>query len=775
MNSNNASAGNLLDIPEAARIRTAPSSPSLPRRLTKLDRCNSKGSILRKTADFGSVPKLPTHPHPRLKFADEGKPSKLEIKTDSNDSGIAEPFMFTSRVPKIVQDDGGQNESRITTIAADGDVLPHGDIIVNPTALSQLQRSSISTSRRSSKVQGTLTYDDSFPGIGDDISAQELGLRQNQSRKPRSVGGASTIGSSMHLSQEHLYKITQRIEAIRGGIVRSKVFQFAYRCSISTRFKIYALSLVHVLDLVFITLLVNNLAGQVLPGIGWYNFAHAVFGSLGKVGLVVGFTTCQLTAKEFVAHGLVSKGKGVPLSDVAVAPTEFNPPQGRTLRYMFLGSMLLLEGAMWYLLLFIQWTPVSTELGVFPCIPATYPVAPSFLANIPGFLSGDASLATIYNYGIPLEDGLIGGWNAWPLSAPSMAFNMEGDGVVYAYSVVCGDLSVTESNSPDDTKHPSRVRLSLIHSELWNEMYHAIIEIQFPANTHNWKEYSDRDVTQRCTIRYALGEGRVKFAFVSDEWLMVTGGQMNQITIEGQAIVKGDPEKHHFDDVLQYMGSTSKYNNMTGWFVEVFTECVSGTTYDPTQAGKISSLFQWGQNNRRQYDLNQTWQGIAGAMGSMSHYLLMQYDGNAMSNCLYSGTQGSGIITIPPLVSTLMLSSILICFVAQIFQLLSWALTSGGSPKTDRVARILNSPLLILFLLRASITDIIPEIKSGDHSSRSIRKHFEKVPVRLGESKKTRGEPIGTLVMGPPKGIVAMNDTRKYFGANGKLLDPFLD
>ncbi|KAJ3075228.1 hypothetical protein HDU98_008835 [Podochytrium sp. JEL0797] len=780
MSSSNTSHGNMLDIPEPSR--TAPSSPTPPRKigLSELDRSNSRGSILRKTPDFGSTPKIPTHPHARLKFADEGTPPKA-IKTDSNDSEIAEPSLSMSRVPKIISDDGGQNGSRIPKIAEDSSDLPHGDGVVNPTVLSQL-RPSLSASRRTSKVQVTLrpisepvessslspvrkivgelkiltptlqadanfptpsvsqrklqtqqaveeetanqirlsesvnppglglpslgyesdgysskkqrkslpTYDDSFPGV-DDITAQEIGFGQDagskrgsrfggasilgpgskrgsrfggasiqtsrSSRKSRSVGGTSTIASSMHLSQDFLYKVSRRIEAIKGRIVRSKGFQFVYGCSISTRFQIYALSLTHVLDLVFITLLVNNLAGQVLPGIGWYNFAHAVFGSLGKLGLVVGFTTCQLIAKEFVAHGLVSKGKGVPLSDVAVAPTEFNPPQGRTLRYMFLGSMVLLEGAMWYLLLFIQWAPVSTDLGVFPCIPATYPVAPSFLKNVPGFLS----------------------------------------------------------------------------------------------------------------------EGHVKFTFVSDEWLMVTGGQMDQITIQGQSIVRGDPEKRYFDDVVEHIGSTSKYNNMTGWFVEVFTECVGGITYDPTQTGKISSLIQWGQDNRGRYDLNQTWQGIAGAMGSMSHYLIMQYNGSATSDCLYSGNQGSGIITIPPLVSALMLSSVLICFVAQVFQLLRWALTSGGSPKTDRVARILNSPLLIMFHMRAAVTGLIPDIRTGDHSTRSIRKHFEKIPVRLGESKKTRGEPIGTLVMGPPKDIVAMNDKRQYFGANGNLLDPFLD
>ncbi|KAJ3021327.1 UNVERIFIED_CONTAM: hypothetical protein HDU68_009690 [Siphonaria sp. JEL0065] len=502
-----------------------------------------------------------------------------------------------------------------------------------------------------------------------------------------------------------------------------------------------------------------------LPSIGYYNLIHAVLGSLGKVGFVTGTGATCLIAKEYVASSLVKKGKGVSLATVAVPPSNFNPPEGATLRLLFVGSLFVVEGAMWYLILLMQWTPVSTELGIFDCIPATYPTRPTLLKNVPGFLQGDTSLGVLYNYGLPLQDGLIGGWAAWPLAAPSRKFDVERNGLIYAYSVTCGDLEVATPKSNNDIKHPHRIEFQLEQSELWTDRFYAVVKARFPAGHHSWRAHENEDVYQKCVVDYVMGEGHIKFTFVADEWEMVTGGQMDEIVLSGnQLLTKRDPGSvRFFDDVVQYVGSTTKHIETVDWFKEAFTDCMNETWYDPTQQGGLVNMFQWGAGyEESHYDLNQTWQGVAGAMGAMSHYILMQYNGSAVADCRYSGVQESGIIDIPDHVSAIMLVAVIVCFVTQSMQLLRWALTSGGGPKTDRVALVLNSPLLLLFHLRHSITSIIPDIKSGDHSTRSIRKHMKGIFVRLGEDKRTRGEAVGNLIIATPKNVVAMNDKREY-------------
>ncbi|KAI9330761.1 hypothetical protein BDR26DRAFT_922431 [Obelidium mucronatum] len=582
-------------------------------------------------------------------------------------------------------------------------------------------------------------------------SLQRTLSKASKHKKDMSV---KSHGSSLNISNDMLARTLRLYEKYRALIVNSGPFQFIYGCAVSTKFQIYVFTLFHTLDLVLITVL--------LPSIGYYNLVHAVLGSLGKVGFFTGYGATYLIAKEYVASSLVKKGKGVPLSTVAVPPTQFNPPEGATLRTLFVGSLFVVEGAMWYLILLMQWTPVSTALGEFDCIPATYPTRPKLLANVPGFLQGDTSLGVLYNYGLPLQDGLIGGWSAWPLAAPSRKFDVEGPGIVYAYMVSCGDLRRASNDTSIASGHPERIEFQLDQSELWTNMYTAMISVRFPARMHNWEQESDHDVIQKCTIAYVMGEGRIKFTFVADEWEMVTGGQIGQIWLEDQVLHKKDPASiRYFHDVSQYLGPTDKHIEVVDWFVEAFGDCVNNTFYEPTQQGGLVNMYQWGVQDGK-YDMSQTWQGIAGGIGAMSHYILMQYNGSEVASCRYSGIQHSGIIDIPEPVALLMLSTVIICFVTQTMQLLRWALTSGGSAKTDQVALILNSPLLLLYYMRASITSLIPDIKSGDHSTRSIRLHMKTIFVRLGEDKKTRGEPVGNLIISTPKNVLAMSDKREY-------------
>ncbi|KAJ3141942.1 anaphase-promoting complex subunit Hcn1 [Physocladia obscura] len=605
---------------------------------------------------------------------------------------------------------------------------------------------SISANKSIDKLSKDTETDDSAP---------------SNSKKKLSKADSSVIGSSLNLSTDFLGKLLKTQQHCLKVITSTQIYLFFRELTISTKAQIYFLTIVHVFDLIIIVVLGTFIAKDLtLPSIGYYNLIHAILSSLGKISFTTGLAVTHLICKEYVARSFIKSSKGVPLLLIAARSTKFNPSEGRTIRKLFFVSLILLEVVIWAFILKIQWIPVDTELGEFGCIPATYTSKPILLNNVPGFLAGDASLATIYNYGLPLQDGLIGGWAAWPLSAPSTSFQVEGRGVVYAYAVTCGDLRLTTSASILN-QNETGISFRLLRSEHWTDVYNAFVEVTFPPNTHNWASYSNQSVQQRCVLKYIMGSGTIKFTFVSDEWEMVTGGQMDSIQLQGTIITQNMAQQYFFDDVANSMGSIMQYANIVDWFIEAFIDCMNSTKYQPTQAGVISSLFQWGQNGGV-YDLNKTWQGISGAIGSMSHYILMQYNGSTSATCLYYGTQGSGKIDVPSAFSQSLLGITYACFAIEIMQLLRWALTSGGDPLTDLVCIVLNSPLLILHHFRETVTSMIPDIKNNDHSTRSINNHLLKIMVRFGEDKRTRGESVGTLIISEPKKIVAMNERRIY-------------
>ncbi|KAJ3236456.1 anaphase-promoting complex subunit Hcn1 [Chytriomyces hyalinus] len=588
------------------------------------------------------------------------------------------------------------------------------------------------------------------------LSAKHAKGSASLSRKA-SKSARSSHGSSMLASHDMLGRVISSYNNFVGCITGSAIYKFFYSTFVSTRFRIYAVSCFHIFDLAGMLVIIKLTDGSKLPSINYYNLIHAILGSLGKISLVTGLNASQLIGKEYVAKSLVKKGKGTPLSDVALMADEFVPAEGLTVRQLFIGSLFLLEGAMWYMVLMMQWTPASTDLGIFPCIPATYPVKPTLLNNVAGFLSGDASLGTIYNYGLPLADGLIGGWSAWPLFNPFSRFDVHGKGVIYAYSVICGDLEVATKPSPT----PEALTFGVSYSELWSSSFTAIVSVQFPPYYHSWKEHQSEAISQQCTVEYIMGGGDVKFTFVADEWEMVTGGQMVEIQIKDKVLTQRMETPVFFGDVSKRIGSTSEHIDMTSWFAEAFHDCFNNTAFYPSQAGNITNLFQWGQKGGV-YDVDRTWTALSGAIGSISHYITMQYNGSAVADCEYFGMEGSGTLEIPGSVRNVMLSAVGICLACQMMQLLRWALTSGGGKVTDRVCLILNSPLQIMYYMRASITNIIPDIKTGNHSTRSVRKHMQKILVRIGEDKRTRGEPVGTLIIAEPRMVVAMSDKRQY-------------
>ncbi|KAI9344619.1 hypothetical protein BDR26DRAFT_857293, partial [Obelidium mucronatum] len=594
------------------------------------------------------------------------------------------------------------------------------------------------------------------------------GKYSSLSRNPLGAAKAQSFASSLNHSTTLLYFLGEKtIQVIQSTFL----FKMAVIALNSNKIQIYAYSAFNLFMIIVTIVLVLVIEGFALPSIKFYNFIHAFLGAVGKMTIISGYGLCQLIGKDYVANSLIKTKRGIPLSSIARPPTSFIPPNAFYLRYAFLASLLSVEGAIWYLLLQMKWTGIVSSMGLFPCIPATYPTAPLMPRDLGNFMMGETSLSSIYNYGLPLSDGLVGGFSAYPLVAPSKEFIVEGKGAVYAFSVVCSD-PVAALQSGNTNQKPHTLSLEIVASVLENYSYNATISITIPAESHDFTSLIDQDVIQYCDIVYTINRGVIKFNFVADEWGMVAGGQIQEIRVSSKLVVKHKSSTHvSTKDVMKTMNpllhDDKEAINLIKWFADALKLMFDHTTYSPMEFGAVPSLFQWGRNNDGVglFDVDHSWQAIGGAIGAVSHYLLLQYNQNVTGSCAFSGIQEAGVIDMPSNTSLIIVTASAICLFLHLVYLIRWIRCSGGNALNDHVALILNSPLLLLHHMREMITKCIRDIENGDHSTRSIQRHLSKVKVKIGEDVRTVGDAKGSILIHRPKRVVSLSLGREYVGS----------
>ncbi|KAJ3020869.1 UNVERIFIED_CONTAM: hypothetical protein HDU68_009915 [Siphonaria sp. JEL0065] len=283
--------------------------------------------------------------------------------------------------------------------------------------------------------------------------------------------------------------------------------------------------------------------------------------------------------------------------------------------------------------------------------------------DLGGFLMGETSLATIYNYGLPLSDGLIGGFSAFPLAAPSHVFNIEGLGIVYAYSVICGGPIPVPPSTTKPPLKPDSISFELLDSVLGLDNYTATISVTLAANSHDAINLTGQAITQHCSLVYMMGEGVIKFQFVSDEWEMVTGGLIQEIDL-GKLVVKQKmASEYKFQDVVGPMGPLKENKMVVGWVADALKATLNQTQFTPMENGIVSTLFQWGRGGdmKAGYSVNQTWMALGGAVGVLSHYILMQYEAGITGKCAFSGLQDAGVIDMPENATEIIVTTTSIC------------------------------------------------------------------------------------------------------------------
>jgi hypothetical protein len=129
--------------------------------------------------------------------------------------------------------------------------------------------------------------------------------------------------------------------------------------------------------------------------------------------------------------------------------------------------------------------------------------------------------------------------------------------------------------------------------------------------------------------------------------------------------------------------------------------------------------------------------------------------------CPYKGQNGYGIITAPSWMTSALLVLVVFGVLMEVIVVCSWLLLVGGGPHVDKCVQMIDNPLRTVYYMRESAGRLVTKISGNDIGKISLLQHLEKVQVRFGEDKKTRGEKVGSLILDDPSRVVKVSKSRK--------------
>ncbi|KAJ3084370.1 hypothetical protein HDU99_001405 [Rhizoclosmatium hyalinum] len=346
-----------------------------------------------------------------------------------------------------------------------------------------------------------------------------------------------------------------------------------------------------------------------------------------------------------------------------------------------------------------SWADVQTKLITGVCQPPLYinaSLPPGI--DVPQYVQGDVDYAEVYNYGLPLADGLIGGWPGWPNSNPKDDFWMFGEGPVYIIQLLC-DNGTPRPDLSTDLGIATHVSSRLLEKNSRSIMLET--DILFPAGSvydDVRKTLHNTTVLQTCSSLITVSYGTIAYEFHSDQWNMVTNGQHRNIRSQDAGFYAEYPSS-----IYQY--SKDAYNLFEKFpdkygVLPLFSETVKivfqNNSYYPSQGAVFCNLLSEGTYPDGYYHTAATYRGMATGIGVAAHFAMMQYTAGITTPCEYMGYTGSGQLKVPQLAIFLSAaSSVIACFV-KLFEIIWW---SFAQTETDayhayrRARRLLRHPM----------------------------------------------------------------------------------
>ncbi|KAJ3169385.1 hypothetical protein HK101_011479 [Irineochytrium annulatum] len=466
------------------------------------------------------------------------------------------------------------------------------------------------------------------------------------------------------------------------------------------------------------------------------------------------------------ASTLLKKG----LSFTAVFPARMHAKMFGKFRIMVLALGCSAEVVLTAVGLGLHWTPIVEPIMTGSCIPADYHgVEIRFPENFGQFLEGDSDFAQIYNYGLPLVNGIVSGWAAWPLVMPSESFSVKGTGVGFLVGVECGKPVLDRNVSVTDHATYFSVEDQLFFESLHN----FVVTVTVPANSHSYAELAAQPIKQQCAVRLSPIEADVEFSFVADEWLMVTGGQIQHLNVRGSngrtlGMSQGQSQMFDFDDVSTAHGNASGADyglDIQSLVSEGLHLIAQESPYTPTQGGTYSNILRWATLPDGLYHPELMWRGVAAIAGATGHCAMMQYNSSAVATCTYMGMNGSGrIATASSQARDIVTALVGVTSLMVLLQAVSWFVSRSAKDdeNVQRGVQVLRDPMMAFHALCEELVELVPANIVDEIDSRRVEAVMRAVVVRLGECKSTRGEAFGVVKLGTPSNVVKLTPGRDY-------------
>ena len=533
-----------------------------------------------------------------------------------------------------------------------------------------------------------------------------------------------------------------------------------------TTIKITIASLLSISTILSTISIITFVFNTTLSSILVFNFIHALLLFLGNSTIYFVYNLQEYVATSIIADDLLHGKTNLALIGMNIQDRV--PESNRKLRSLVIYTTYLFAICLVVLSLLLHWKPVSSLVGDsrHPCVEATYKNISIPDINIGNHLIGQLNQAKIYNYGLPLIDGIIGGWSALPLYSPPNVkeFSIKTRGILYAIKTRCNSPTVIDPLMFPGVVNTTRFRLD--REVLVKGSYSTMIYVAYPSNSHDY--FVNKDIQQSCRVEIVLGNGILTRLFKIDEWNVIVPGNLVNASVKGkiEALLKTEyptdkPSNQVYFDQFEDIFFKDKEGDFDV-ILGLIRKCVSDV-FNRGYKGKGIQMFA---SINGIYETENTWKGLSAGLSAVSNFVLMQYDKeDSIKTCLYFCKNGAGLIEIPSLLVNVVLVVGMWLVVLILYQMIWWKLSFESDENVDKACQCLNLPLRLIV---ESAGDAKNWKREGfEISDERLIRTYSKTLMRLGEIKESRKDALGVIgvvneIQGSKK-VMGLIKGRRYF------------
>ncbi|KAI8904883.1 hypothetical protein EDD86DRAFT_278047 [Gorgonomyces haynaldii] len=376
--------------------------------------------------------------------------------------------------------------------------------------------------------------------------------------------------------------------------------------------------------------------GRQLPSQNLYNFIQICYILIGQL---VCFVTISLlkSLHQLILSSLLSH-KGIKIKELFSSYLSSKGPAFGVRRFLavlaFALPVTMSVGAY-----FFEWHQVETSMGELDCVSASYLDPPIFLPDTGNYLQGAIDFGSIYTFGIPLQDGIVGGWSAWPEKNPDMKFSISEEGYGYAIRAHC--FKPTAARVPHEG-----TRLILTNHTLNDLSLSGYLTVYIPPDTMELdgglKIDGKNGFEHLCNFEITFTKANVRYQFLGDEWEGLVGKKLLEMTVGKKSITLDNISQFYYGEFMPQVEDPEL--PFSTWYLDLLHEIFAGQDYLSTQGAVPCNLLSFTTRWDGMYHSSAITPGVLAAMAEAAHFILLQYDAHATDKCEYFHYAGAGLL-----------------------------------------------------------------------------------------------------------------------------------